>query len=138
SWSLAGPTPTTSTRARSAQSKKRPDQRQHVLLRRDQPPAPLFVGMRARRVQLEASLREQLRDLLGHERPSLDDLEERLTVERVAMQVGLGDDGGAARGAGEERHLAEELAGLERRDPAVPSPVRSRYAGSRRALRQDV
>src|SRR5262249_57454163 len=74
SWSLAGPTPTTSTRARSAQSKKRPDQRQHVLLRRDQPPAPLFVGMRARRVQLEASLREQLRDLLGHERPSLDDL----------------------------------------------------------------
>src|SRR5262249_33347067 len=129
SWSPADPTPARSTRARSAQSKKRPDERQHVLLGRDQPPAPLLVRVLARRVQLEAPLWGQLRDLLRHRRPSLDDLEERLAVELVAMQVGLRDDGGAARRAGEERHLAEELAGLERRDPAVPSPVRSRYAG---------
>src|SRR5712692_2236605 len=69
-----------------------------------------------RLLEVSAARPHDAAHLFGDFRPRSEQLLERGTVEAVALDVALGDHGRAAGLAGEQRHLAEDLAGVDSAD----------------------
>src|SRR3954469_2164413 len=70
----------------------------------------------AHRGELDPPPRHDAGDALHDLRAHLEDALERFLVETVALHLGCRDHGGAARLAGDDAHLAEDVGRVEPRD----------------------